>query len=127
MKATLTVLGSGTSMGVPTIGCDCAVCHSSDPRDQRLRASLYMETPECSWVVDTGPDFRTQVLRANIRKVDAAVFTHSHTDHFGGVKGVVTEDEVRAGKVKIFAPDHFMDYAVTDNIGWSSRRASSAA
>ncbi len=66
------------------IGCDCEVCHSSDPRDQRLRASLYMETPECSWVVDTGADFRTQVLRANIRKIDAAVFTHSHTDHVMG-------------------------------------------
>jgi phosphoribosyl 1,2-cyclic phosphate phosphodiesterase len=66
------------------IGCDCAVCRSSDPRDQRLRSSIYVETPECSWVVDTGADFRTQVLRANIRKIDAVVFTHSHTDHIMG-------------------------------------------
>jgi phosphoribosyl 1,2-cyclic phosphate phosphodiesterase len=66
------------------IGCDCAVCHSPDPRDQRLRASIYLETPECSWVVDTGADFRTQVLRANIRRIDAAVFTHAHTDHVMG-------------------------------------------
>lgn len=66
------------------IGCDCAVCHSSDPRDQRLRSSVYVETPECAWVVDTGTDFRTQALRENIRRLDAVVFTHSHTDHIMG-------------------------------------------
>lgn len=66
------------------IGCDCAVCRSSDPRDQRLRSSIYLETPECSWVVDTGADFRTQALRENIRKVNAVIFTHSHTDHIMG-------------------------------------------
>ena len=66
------------------IGCDCAVCHSSDPRDQRLRSSIYVETPEFAWVVDTGTDFRTQALRENIRRLDAVVFTHSHTDHIMG-------------------------------------------
>ena len=66
------------------LGCDCAVCRSSDPRDQRLRSSIYVQTPECSWVVDTGTDFRTQALRENIRQVDAVVFTHSHTDHIMG-------------------------------------------
>ena len=66
------------------IGCDCAVCRSPDPRDQRLRSSIYVETPECSWVVDTGTDFRTQALRESIRNVDAAIFTHSHTDHIMG-------------------------------------------
>ena len=66
------------------IGCDCAVCHSTDPRDDRLRSSVYVQTPECSFVVDTGTDFRTQALRENIRAVDAVVFTHSHTDHIMG-------------------------------------------
>ena len=66
------------------IGCDCEVCRSPDPRDKRLRSSIYVETPECSFVVDTGTDFRTQALRENIRRVDAVVFTHSHTDHIMG-------------------------------------------
>lgn len=66
------------------IGCDCDVCRSTDPRDQRLRSSIYVQTPESSWVVDTGTDFRTQALRENIRQVDAVVFTHSHTDHIMG-------------------------------------------
>lgn len=66
------------------IGCDCTVCHSSDPRDERLRSSVYIQTPECSFVVDTGTDFRTQALRQNVRVVDAVIFTHSHTDHIMG-------------------------------------------
>src|SRR5436190_3967759 len=80
----ITFLGTGTSTGVPMIGCDCAVCLSTDPRDKRLRCSLWMQTPELQWVVDTGPDFRTQCLRAGVRHLDAALITHPHTDHIMG-------------------------------------------
>jgi len=79
------------------IGCDCAVCRSPDPRDNRLRASIYVATPECSWVVDTGSDFRTQVLRENIRRIDAAVFTHSHTDHVMGFDDLRRFSSFRGG------------------------------
>jgi phosphoribosyl 1,2-cyclic phosphate phosphodiesterase len=81
---TLTFLGSGTSVGIPMIGCDCEVCRSKDPRDNRLRSSVWIRTPELSWVVDTGPDFRTQCLRVGIRHLDAASFTHPHMDHVTG-------------------------------------------
>ena len=81
---TITFLGTGTSLGVPVLGCGCAVCASADPRDSRTRSSIYVQTPECSWVIDTGTDFRTQALREKITAVDAAVFTHSHSDHIMG-------------------------------------------
>jgi phosphoribosyl 1,2-cyclic phosphate phosphodiesterase len=77
-------LGTGTSHGVPMIGCDCAVCTSEDARDKRLRSSIQVRTPEMVIQVDTTPDFRTQCLRENIRHIDAVVYTHSHTDHILG-------------------------------------------
>jgi phosphoribosyl 1,2-cyclic phosphate phosphodiesterase len=84
----ITVLGSGTSVGVPTIGCPCAVCHSADPRDNRLRPSILISYQGRNVVVDTTPDFRTQALRAHIERLDAVVFTHSHADHLMGLDDV---------------------------------------
>src|SRR5262250_1993159 len=85
MKATLTVLGSGTSMGVPTIGCDCAVCHSPDPKDKRTRPSVMVEYGGKLVLIDTTPDFREQAIRENITHVDAVIYTHTHADHILGI------------------------------------------
>src|SRR5436190_20154954 len=85
MKATLTVLGSGTSMGVPTIGCTCVVCHSSDPHDRRTRPSILVEYNDRAVLVDTTPDFREQALRAGIQRLDAVLYTHGHADHILGL------------------------------------------
>jgi phosphoribosyl 1,2-cyclic phosphate phosphodiesterase len=85
MKATLTVLGSGTSMGVPTLGCDCAVCHSSDPHDRRTRPSIMLEYGGKVVLIDTTPDFYTQAVRENVMRVDAVLYTHTHADHILGI------------------------------------------
>jgi len=84
----LTVLGSGTSSGVPTIGCVCAVCKSEDPRDKRLRPSVLLSYAGRRIVIDTTPDFRMQALRAGLDRLDAVVFTHAHADHILGLDDV---------------------------------------
>jgi len=85
MKATLTVLGSGTSMGVPTLGCDCAVCRSKDPHDRRTRPSIMLEYGNRIVLIDTTPDFYMQAVRENINHIDAVLYTHTHADHILGI------------------------------------------
>ena len=80
----LTFLGTGTSVGVPVIGCECAVCTSTDPRNRRRRTSIYVEAGGVGILVDTAPDFREQALAYHIRQIDAVLFTHSHADHVMG-------------------------------------------
>lgn len=84
-KVKLTFLGSGTSSGVPMLSCDCPVCKSTDPRDKRLRASVFVEYGGLSILVDCGPDFRTQAIRAGINHIDGILLTHNHMDHIGGL------------------------------------------
>lgn len=87
---TITFLGTGTSQGVPVIGCSCEVCKSLDYRDKRLRSSVHITINNQSLVIDTGPDFRQQMLRESINRLDAVLFTHAHRDHTAGL------DDVRA-------------------------------
>jgi phosphoribosyl 1,2-cyclic phosphate phosphodiesterase len=83
-------LGTGTSGGVPMIACDCEVCTSADPRDKRLRSSILVESATTRLIVDTGPDFRYQMLRKEVKRLDAILFTHPHKDHMAGL------DDIRA-------------------------------
>ncbi|UJP64599.1 MBL fold metallo-hydrolase [Mongoliitalea daihaiensis] len=84
----ITFLGTGTSQGVPVIGCYCPVCSSLDFRDKRLRSSILVEIQDQTFVIDTGPDFRQQMLREKVRKLDAVLFTHEHKDHTAGLDDI---------------------------------------
>lgn len=81
----ITFLGTGTSQGVPVIACDCAVCRSTDFHNKRLRTSVWIQVHGKSFVIDSGPDFRQQMLRANVRDLDAILYTHQHKDHTAGL------------------------------------------
>ena len=106
MKATLTVLGSGTSMGVPTIGCDCRVCTSPDPHDRRTRPSVLLGFADRHVLIDTTPDFRWQAIRAGIRKLDAVLYTHGHADHILGLDDLRPLSFRHPGRLPLYASDH---------------------
>lgn len=109
----VTILGSGTSGGVPMIGCTCAVCRSNDPRDKRLRSSILISVNGKHIVIDAGPDFRQQMLREQVSSLDAIVFTHQHRDHTAGL------DDIRAYNYFMGKP---MDIYLTEEVEASIRK-----
>lgn len=99
----ITLLGTGTSSGVPLIGCDCGVCRSLDYRDKRLRVSVHIQTNGKSFVIDTGPDFRQQMLREGIKQLDAVIFTHQHKDHTAGLDDVRAYNFLQRRDIPVYA------------------------
>ena len=105
----ITFLGTGTSQGIPVIACDCAVCRSTDTRDKRLRTSVWIQIDEKSFVIDTGPDFRQQMLRANVRKLDAAIFTHQHKDHTAGLDDIRAFNHLQGRDMPLFGRESVLN------------------
>jgi phosphoribosyl 1,2-cyclic phosphate phosphodiesterase len=105
VQAEITILGSGTSMGVPTLGCACRVCTSPDPRDRRTRPSIAVAWAEHRVLIDTGPDFRQQALREGINHVDAVFYTHSHADHILGLDDLRPLSFKNKNKIPLYADD----------------------
>ncbi len=99
----ITFLGSGTSSGVPLIGCDCEVCTSTDKKDNRLRSSIMVQSAKTTLVVDTGPDFRYQMLRQKVKHLDAVVFTHPHKDHLAGLDDIKAFNYFSKKPMNVFA------------------------
>jgi phosphoribosyl 1,2-cyclic phosphate phosphodiesterase len=109
----LTFLGTGTSQGVPVIACNCTICRSQNPKDQRLRTSVLIQDENQTIVIDSGPDFRQQLLREKIQSLDAVLFTHEHKDHIAGL------DDVRAFNYRY---DKAMNVYCTDAVETALRR-----
>jgi phosphoribosyl 1,2-cyclic phosphate phosphodiesterase len=109
----ITFLGTGTSQGIPVIACRCEVCSSSNPKDNRLRCSVLVEFNGKTIVIDTGPDFRQQMLKNKVRRLDAVLFTHEHKDHVAGL------DDIRAFN---FVMKQNMDIYLTDAVEQAIRR-----
>ena len=99
----ITFLGTGTSQGVPIIACPCAICNSTDSRDKRLRTSILIEANSKTFVIDTGPDFRQQMLRENVKEMDAIIFTHEHKDHTAGFDDIRAFNFVNQKKMEVYA------------------------
>ncbi len=105
----VTFLGTGTSQGVPVITCNCEVCSSLDFRDKRLRTSIHIQSENKSIVIDTGPDFRQQMLRERIEHLDAVVFTHEHKDHTAGMDDVRAFNFRQGGEMPVYGTDRVIE------------------
>jgi phosphoribosyl 1,2-cyclic phosphate phosphodiesterase len=105
----VTFLGTGTSQGVPVIACPCEVCHSSDMHDKRLRTSALIEVDGRVIVIDSGPDFRQQMLRADVHKLDAILFTHEHKDHIAGMDDIRAFNYVQQKPIDIYAEERVQE------------------
>ena len=105
---TITFLGTGTSQGVPVIACNCDTCKSQDPRDKRLRTSLLVEINDLNIVIDAGPDFRQQMLRENVTRLDAIFLTHEHKDHIAGMDDVRAFNYKTRDAIDIFAEERVL-------------------
>jgi phosphoribosyl 1,2-cyclic phosphate phosphodiesterase len=104
----LTFLGTGTSFGIPQIGCGCAVCHSNDPRDKRMRVGAVIESARTSLLIDTPPELRLQLVANGISRVDAVLFTHDHADHTHGLDDVRAISVRRGSKLPFYGPAETM-------------------
>ena len=105
----ITFLGTGTSQGIPIIACSCKVCTSADFRDQRLRTSIMISIENTNLVIDTGPDFRQQMLRENVKQLDAVLFTHEHKDHIAGLDDVRGFNYAQQKAMPIYASARVID------------------
>ncbi|MCH5600604.1 MBL fold metallo-hydrolase [Niabella ginsengisoli] len=101
----ITFLGTGTSSGVPMVGCTCGVCASTNNKDKRLRSSILLQSPETTIVIDSGPDFRQQMLTHNVNKLDAILLTHSHKDHIAGLDDVRAYNYFQKKPMDVFATE----------------------
>ena len=110
----VTFLGTGTSIGVPVITCDCPVCVSGDPRDIRFRTSAMVEVNNRTFVIDCGPDFRIQMLRQKVQNIDAVLFTHEHRDHIAGLDDIRAFNYVLNKKIDIYGTKKVMDTIVVE-------------
>jgi phosphoribosyl 1,2-cyclic phosphate phosphodiesterase len=102
----VTFLGTGTSMGIPMIGCECEVCKSTDEKNKRLRTSVWIQKEDINIIIDTGIDFRQQALRANINTIDAVLFTHHHVDHVFGLDDLRPINCMQKKRVQVFSNQH---------------------
>lgn len=105
----ITFLGTGTSQGIPVIGCGCAVCQSADSHDKRLRVSVLVETDDKTIVIDSGPDFRYQMLRAGVKDLDAIIYTHEHKDHVAGLDDIRPFNYLLHKVIDIYATTRVQD------------------